>query len=136
MTNKVTTRRERYLFYRKRKALRAYKVRNKRRRGKPKSGKRGSMERDLTQLTYMPPKKYPHVVGWGWKTYYPVEVTYKKAGGSDDPPTWTYVPTPYWTEYLRKNHKAGAGALIRRLKAWPRLKHLPRIRKGRGRKPK
>ena len=136
MTNKVTTRRDRYLFYKKRALWRKYKLRNKRRRGKPASGKRGSMERDTSGLQFMPLKSYPHVVNWTFTNLLDAYPVYKKSGGSKDPPTWTLLGNFNNKPYHNPGHKRQCGVLERRPKKWPRIGSLPRVRQGRGRAPK
>lgn len=128
MTNTVTTRRERFLFYKRRKQRRRERVRQRRKRGKPESMKGGTNQRITTGVGFVPHKSYPHVVKWRVTVIPAPFVLYKKSGGSDDPPSWKIQPLSYY-DFLRiKQHARSTGVVERRTKAWPRLRKLPLLR--------
>lgn len=120
-----TTRRGRYLFYRKRSRLRRERHKTKRRKPGPKCKRPGGRERDLSMCRYQYPSKIR------FTAYYPlidnmdVEYVYVRSGGRKRPPHFYVTGSAYWVAEILKFHPESLGVIQRRVKVIPHLRKLP-----------
>ena len=125
MAKMPTTRRGRYLWYQERYKRRKRWCQAHRRRGTAAGRRQFTRERDRSGLQWQAPKNVKKI---GPPIYYPfTNWTWEliPAGGNGKPPIWRQTGG-WFSLYLQDRwHFAFIGAVRRRMKRYPRVKHLP-----------
>lgn len=120
-----TTRRGRFLYYKRRYRNRQLQIKNRRRRPGAKSHKETCYERDTSAIPYQAAKR-PRKLGNG--PIYPLgftQLVYIKSEGRKRPPLVYMVPGVFLSDKAIRLHRVYVGWMQRRVKKIPRLKHLP-----------
>lgn len=123
MAKMPTTRYERFLFFKARAQRRLQRCRVRRRNPNREDSHSGVQEREIRFLPYQAVKKYPKIVGATVEAIPGVPWLKDEREGSGLPPLWK-IDLVFGVPQAKKHHRRAIGAVERRVKRCPRLKHL------------